>query len=56
MDFARTQDVPYLIFYDKNLDHIATFNTEYPTFPPIQEWSFEPFIIIKTYLWEWAYN
>ena len=36
VDYAQTQDVPYILFYDANLNHLATFHTETPTFPPVK--------------------
>ena len=37
VDFAQNQDIPYILFYDKDLNHLATFHTETPNFPPVKE-------------------
>ena len=37
VDYAHTQNVPYILFYDKDLKHLATFHTETPVYPPVKE-------------------
>ena len=37
VDYAHTQNVPYILFYDKDLNHLATFHTETPVYPPVKE-------------------
>ena len=36
VDYAKTQNVPFILFYDKDLNHLATFHTTSPTYPPVR--------------------
>ena len=36
IDYATSQDRPYILFYDKNLNHVATFDKQPPNYPPVR--------------------
>lgn len=34
VNFEQNQGIPYIVFYNENLDHVATFHTQKPIYPP----------------------